>query len=112
MQSAPAKIQVDVGLQVINIEWRDGHQSALGLDGVRLSCPCAVCSGGHAQMGQPADPGIFNDPPSREWVNIQLAPIGNYALKFVWDDGHDAGIYTWQRLRDLCPCSSCYPINT
>lgn len=36
-------------------------------------------------------------------VSIQkIEPIGNYALKFTYDDGHDSGLYTWEYLSDLC----------
>jgi len=38
-----------------------------------------------------------------------VAPIGNYALHFGWSDGHDTGIYTFDYLRRLCPCSRCLP---
>ena len=31
----------------------------------------------------------------------QLEPTGNYALKIVFDDGHDSGLYTWDCLHDL-----------
>ncbi|MAY40763.1 MULTISPECIES: DUF971 domain-containing protein [unclassified Neptuniibacter] len=31
----------------------------------------------------------------------ELIPAGNYALKIVFDDGHDSGIYTWDCLHDL-----------
>jgi len=35
-------------------------------------------------------------------VNIQdITPVGNYAVKLHFDDGHDTGIYTWERLYDL-----------
>ncbi|QCU89522.1 gamma-butyrobetaine hydroxylase-like domain-containing protein [Thiomicrorhabdus sediminis] len=35
-------------------------------------------------------------------VNIDnISPVGNYAIKLHFDDGHDTGIYTWQRLYDL-----------
>ena len=30
--------------------------------------------------------------------------VGNYALQLVWKDGHAYGIYTWEYLRQLCPC--------
>ena len=36
-------------------------------------------------------------------VNISgVEPVGNYALKLIFDDGHDSGIYTWEYLRELC----------
>jgi len=31
-----------------------------------------------------------------------LEPAGNYALRIIFDDGHDSGIYTWDYLFDLC----------
>lgn len=35
-------------------------------------------------------------------VNIDaITPVGNYAVKLEFDDGHDTGLYTWERLYDL-----------
>ena len=35
-------------------------------------------------------------------VNINdITPVGNYAVKLHFDDGHDTGLYTWERLYDL-----------
>lgn len=35
-------------------------------------------------------------------VNIEnITPVGNYAVKLHFDDGHDSGIYTWERLYEL-----------
>ena len=31
-----------------------------------------------------------------------VEPVGNYGLKFIFEDGHDSGIYTWEYLRELC----------
>jgi DUF971 family protein len=33
--------------------------------------------------------------------------VGNYALRIGWSDGHSTGLYTWSRLRALCPCPRC-----
>jgi DUF971 family protein len=38
-----------------------------------------------------------------------VSAVGNYALHFSWSDGHDSGIYTFEYLRELCPCSLCLP---
>lgn len=32
---------------------------------------------------------------------IDITPVGNYAVKLHFDDGHDTGLYTWERLYDL-----------
>jgi len=35
-------------------------------------------------------------------VNIQaIEPVGHYAIKLTYDDGHDSGLYDWGLLRDL-----------
>ena len=31
-----------------------------------------------------------------------IEPVGNYALKISFDDGHDTGLYSWGYLRELC----------
>jgi DUF971 family protein len=46
-------------------------------------------------------------PSSLERVNV--GPVGNYALQFEWSDGHNTGIYSFEYLRKLCPCSQCHP---
>lgn len=33
---------------------------------------------------------------------VRIEPIGNYALKFVFSDGHDTGIYSWDLLHEFC----------
>ena len=31
-----------------------------------------------------------------------LDPVGNYAVRIIFDDGHDSGLYSWAYLRDMC----------
>jgi len=33
---------------------------------------------------------------------LKLEPVGNYALKITFDDGHDSGLFNWGYLQDLC----------
>ena len=38
----------------------------------------------------------------KKYVNIKsVEPVGNYAVRLVFDDGHDSGLYAWEFLRDL-----------
>jgi DUF971 family protein len=38
----------------------------------------------------------------KEMVSIErIEPIGNYAIKIVFDDGHDSGLYDWKYLYNL-----------
>ena len=32
---------------------------------------------------------------------VDIEPIGNYAIRLIFDDGHDTGIFTWEYLREL-----------
>ncbi|MFZ5502696.1 MAG: gamma-butyrobetaine hydroxylase-like domain-containing protein [Pseudomonadota bacterium] len=38
----------------------------------------------------------------KQHVNVnELRPVGSYALKIIFDDGHDTGLYTWEYLQQL-----------
>jgi DUF971 family protein len=39
----------------------------------------------------------------------RMETVGNYALQPVWKDGHNYGIYSWEYLREMCPCPAHYP---
>lgn len=38
----------------------------------------------------------------KDVVLLSIEPAGNYALKLVFDDGHDSGLYDWKYLHHLC----------
>jgi len=40
---------------------------------------------------------------------VSVSAVGNYALQFNWSDGHKTGIYSFEYLRQLCPCPQCLP---
>lgn len=102
----PVKFAVSRKRGLLLIEWSDGHESELPLAGLRAACPCAECRGGHANMGGPGSPDMLMLPlspvQSTELQNLEI--VGNYALQLVWGDGHAYGIYSWELLRQLCPC--------
>jgi DUF971 family protein len=106
-KTRPAGIILDRRAHQLRISWEDGHASSYPLDALREACPCAVCRGGHENMGAEHAPDLIELKPARSYEvkNIQL--VGNYAIQFQWDDGHDSGIYTWGYLRHICPCPKC-----
>ena len=40
---------------------------------------------------------------------VQIGVVGRYAISIQWSDGHDTGIYSYETLRQLCPCEICQP---
>jgi DUF971 family protein len=43
---------------------------------------------------------------------LNIEPIGSYAIKISWNDGHDTGMYSWDHLRSICPCAECRAVKT
>lgn len=86
----------------LRIIWRDGHTSEYRPRALRLACPCAGCveeMTGRPLLNPAAVPG--------DVMPHAIHYVGRYALRFVWSDGHDTGIYPWDLLRGICPCEEC-----
>jgi DUF971 family protein len=98
--------------QKLDIDWQDGKRCTYTLSLLRTMCPCAQCK----MVREGTDPHEISPTPKRKplltilpgnfteeikVVDAQL--VGNYALKIVWSDGHDSGIYSFRYLRDICP---------
>ena len=104
----PAKVRVDkTGGSGVTIEWRDGHVSAWPFAWLRHACPCATCH--EAREAEDRAPGVprpkqptllpmFEAPPRP----TEVEPVGKYALRFTWTDGHNAGLYSWDYFRNIC----------
>lgn len=98
----------------IEIDWKDGHHSSYSVAVLRDECPCATCAGAHGTPPQKTD---FAAPqnqfpmfkPAPKMVRVE--PVGNYAIRIVWNDGHQAGIYSWDYLRKLCSCAACQSLR-
>jgi len=88
------------------VVWDDGHESYYPLEALRRACPCAACSGEPDLFGRMAGGGPQHYIPA-SFVLRSVEPIGNYALQPNWNDGHTYGIWTYDRLRELCPCEDC-----
>lgn len=104
----PAKIKVDqTGGSGVTIDWRDGHHSHWSFRWLRDACPCATCH--EARDLEHRAPGegkpkpksllpMYEAPP----LPTGVEPVGKYAIKFIWNDGHEAGLYSWEYLRNVC----------
>ncbi len=109
----PAKVRVLVTEGTgMEIDWQDGHRSQWSFAWLRHACPCATCveerKNDGRQPGQPkAKPSQLlplYEPPARP---SSAHPTGRYAIQFQWQDGHTAGIYSWDFLRRNCQCETC-----
>jgi DUF971 family protein len=47
-------------------------------------------------------------PPGKMEI-LSAKPVGWYALQFTFSDRHDTGIFSYELLRENCPCSECRP---
>lgn len=91
----------------VTILWADGHTSEYTLEYLRDKCPCATCTGAHGtppRAPQASNPFQMYKPA----LKIEaVEPVGSYALRLVWSDGHSTGIYTFEHFREICPCPAC-----
>jgi DUF971 family protein len=96
------------GADRLVIQWSDGHRSVYAWKHLRANCPCAGC---REERQQPPDPFRILKPselvPPPPLAPVQMVPVGRYAYKIVWNDGHDTGLFTFEDLRELCQCPSC-----
>ncbi len=96
------------GEHQLMIEWNDGHRGIYTWKHLRDHCPCAGCREGH---GRPPDLFRILTPqelaPKPPLAPVAMSPVGRYAYKIVWNDGHDTGLYTLEILRGLCQCPEC-----
>lgn len=98
---APSRIHADRTARELQIEWSDGHRTVYDFVTLRWLCPCAFC------RGEAGLPGWLDSSPTlseAQTTLTDLALVGQYALQPTWADGHHTGFYTFERLREECPC--------
>jgi len=90
----PLEIRLKQAEKVLEIDFDDGGRFAIPAELLRVESPSAEVQGhGPSQKTTVA---------GRRHVGIlRLEPVGNYALRIDFDDGHDTGIFTWSYLRHL-----------
>lgn len=94
---------VELAEKSVRILWDDGHQGVYPHRFLRLACPCASCI--DEMTGEPRlDPATV---PDEVRVDDYMA-VGSYALQFLFTDAHYTGIYTFERLREICTCRQCW----
>jgi DUF971 family protein len=91
----PQKISVK-DKRYLHIIWDDASESMLMLANLRKSCPCANCIAERNSQPSTFIP-IYS---SVQLTLAEIKPIGNYAIQLTWKDGHNTGIYTYDKLKE------------
>jgi len=110
---APKKVRVKKTEGTgVEIEWHDGHKSVWGFVWLRNACPCATCLEDREKTGRLPGEVRAQDQALLKMYQapvkpLEVTPVGKYALRFKWNDGHESGIYSWEYLRRVCRCDIC-----
>ena len=90
----PSEIRVSKDKSELTVVFESGEHFTLRAEMLRVLSPSAEVQG-HSPEQRVTVPGKRN-------VKIaQVLPIGNYAVRLVFDDRHDSGIFTWIYLHEL-----------
>lgn len=90
----PTEILLHARSRVLELTFSDGANFKLSCELLRVYSPSAEVRG-HGPGQEVLQTGKRN-------VGINaIEPVGNYALKLVFSDGHDTGLYSWDLLHDL-----------
>ncbi len=90
----PAELRVNPAKDGLKIRFDDGQDYSLAAEYLRVESPSAEVQG-HGPLERTFVPG-------KSHVKItKLEPVGHYAVRIVFDDGHDSGLFTWSYLLEL-----------
>ena len=90
----PTQIQLHQQSRILEIFFESGESFKLSCEYLRVYSPSAEV------MGHGPGEGVLQV--GKEDINIvAIDPVGNYAIKPTYDDGHSSGIYSWDYLYEL-----------
>jgi len=94
MMEQPVEITLHQQSRELEIAFEDGARYHLPYEFLRVHSPSAEVRG-HGPGQEVLQVGKQN-------VNVLgVEPVGSYAMKITFDDGHDSGLYTWEYLYNL-----------
>lgn len=91
----PTALTLRRGRRELAIEFSDGLSAVLTAEYLRVHSPSAEVTGHGVGEGV-----LVTD--KHDVAIERIDPVGRYAVKLVFDDGHDTGLYTWPILHELC----------
>ena len=93
-QPWPTELRLRKDRKALTIAFDDGEHHDLPAEYLRVKSPSAEVQG-HSPDQRITVPGKINV------MILEVVPVGNYAVRLVFDDMHSTGIFGWEYLRDL-----------
>jgi DUF971 family protein len=90
----PTELRLHKDKRTLTISFENGERFDLPAEYLRVKSPSAEVQG-HAPEERKTVPGKMNV------MLLEVRPVGNYAVRLVFDDMHSTGIYSWDYLREL-----------
>jgi ATP-binding protein involved in chromosome partitioning len=78
------------------LRWQDGLAARISVRQLRLACPCAFCVN-EVTGERMLDPDSIPDSMALK----DMQPVGHYAYRILFEDGHDTGLFTLETLRSI-----------
>jgi DUF971 family protein len=85
----------------IEMSWSDGASTSFTPRLLRDACPCATCREQRVEPAKPNPLQVLRPEETAPLTITGMQPVGQYAYKIAFSDGHDSGIYTLEYLREL-----------
>jgi DUF971 family protein len=90
----PTEIILHQQSKLLELAFDDGERYSLPCEFLRVFSPSAEVRG-HGPGQETLQVG------KRDIAITGIEPVGQYAIKIIFDDGHDSGLYTWDYLHEL-----------
>jgi DUF971 family protein len=90
----PTELRLHKDRKTLTVSFDNGERYDLAAEYLRVKSPSAEVQG-HSAEERKTVPG------KRNVEIIEVLPVGNYAVRLVFDDMHSTGIYGWDYLREL-----------
>jgi len=90
----PTEIRLSPDKRTLTVSFEDGARYELAAEYLRVTSPSAEVQG-HNKSQKQTVPGKI------DVAIASINPVGNYAIRLNFDDGHDTGLFTWTYLAEL-----------
>jgi DUF971 family protein len=100
------KVNVTTG-EGVEVTWSDMHTSRYSFPYLRDHCPCAMCNDERQKKAESGAAAAVLPMFKPKVTANSASAVGNYAIQIQFSDSHATGIYSFEHLREICPCEAC-----